>query len=142
MLIILENSLKQNFFNCLQGFIRDSAFDPTRWTSPCQLPLQLYPCDHGIKTKTINSKYQSEDTKILLGKWYDVGHRWMGSKTVSDCVEALVGAYYVEAGLTGALHCMKWLGLSCELDESLINEAIKMASFHMFILPTFYQNKK
>ncbi|XP_023744994.1 endoribonuclease Dicer homolog 3a isoform X1 [Lactuca sativa] len=119
----------------LQGFIRDSAFDPTRWTAPGQHPLRLYPCDHGIETTDvpIDSKYQSEDTKTtLLGKWCDVGHRWMGSKTVSDCVEALVGAYYVEAGLTGALHCMKWLGLSCELDESRINEAIKMASLHAY----------
>ncbi|KAI3514031.1 hypothetical protein L1887_12347 [Cichorium endivia] len=118
----------------LQGFIRDSAFDPTRWTAPGQLPSRLYPCEHGVETidVPIDTKYQTEDPKVLLGKFCDLGHRWMGSKTVSDCVEALVGAYYVGGGLTGALHCMKWLGISCELDPSCINEAINIASLHAY----------
>ncbi|KAI3514025.1 hypothetical protein L1887_12341 [Cichorium endivia] len=118
----------------LQGFIRDGAFDPTRWTAPGQLPLRLYPCEHGVETidVPIDTKYRTEDPKIMIGKYCDVGHRWMGSKTVSDCVEALVGAYYVGGGLTGALHCMKWLGISCELHPSLINEAINIASLHTY----------
>ncbi|KAI3682095.1 hypothetical protein L2E82_50127 [Cichorium intybus] len=118
----------------LQGFIRDSAFDPTRWTAPGQLPLRLYPCEHGVETidVPIDTKYRTEDPTIMIGKYCDVGHRWMGSKTISDCVEALVGAYYVGGGLTGALHCMKWLGISCELHPSLINEAINIASLHTY----------
>lgn len=118
----------------LQGFIRDGAFDPTRWTAPGQVPSRLYPCEHGVETidVPIDTKYQTEDPKVLLGKCCDLGHRWIGSKTVSDCVEALVGAYYVGGGLTGALHCMKWLGISCELDPSRINEAIQIASLHAY----------
>ncbi|KAJ9548492.1 hypothetical protein OSB04_021035 [Centaurea solstitialis] len=48
----------------LQGYIRDSAFDPTRWTAQ------------------------------------------------------------------RAIRCMKWLGVTCELDESRIDEAVRIASLH------------
>ncbi|KAD0202479.1 hypothetical protein E3N88_44639 [Mikania micrantha] len=87
---------------------RDIAFDPTRWTAPGQLPLRLYPCDHGVETLEvpIDAKYQTDEPKFLTGKRCDRGHRWLGSKSISDCVEALVGAYFVAGGLTGALHCL------------------------------------
>ncbi|KAJ0848787.1 putative ribonuclease III [Helianthus annuus] len=118
----------------LQNYIRDVAFDPTRWTAPGQLPSRPCACDHGVETieVPIDTKYHTEDPKILTGKCCDMGHRWLGSKTVSDCVEALVGAYFVDGGLTGALHCMKWLGISCELDSSRVDEAIKIASLHVY----------
>ncbi|XP_024966955.1 endoribonuclease Dicer homolog 3a isoform X2 [Cynara cardunculus var. scolymus] len=118
----------------LQGYIRDSAFDPTRWTAPGQLPLRLQSCKHGVDTieVPIHSKYHSKDAQNLIGKCCDMGHRWMGSKTISDCVEALIGAYYVAGGLTGAICCMKWLSVSCELDESRIDEAVRIASLHKF----------
>nr|XP_043620815.1 endoribonuclease Dicer homolog 3a [Erigeron canadensis] len=118
----------------LQGYIRDSAFDPTRWTAPGMFPLRLCPCDHDVETTEvpIDPKYQSEDPKVLTGKCCDMGHRWLGSKTVSDCVEALVGAYFVDGGLVGALHCMKWLGVSCDLDPSLVNKAIEIASLRAY----------
>ncbi|KAL4571164.1 hypothetical protein LXL04_017915 [Taraxacum kok-saghyz] len=119
----------------LQGFIRDGAFDPTRWTAPGQQPFRIYPCEHGVDTShvPIDAKFHTEDPKIMLGKCCDLGHRWMGSKTIADCVEALVGAYYVGGGLTAAIHCIKWLGLNCELNPLSINEAIQIASFHTYI---------
>ncbi|KAI7728700.1 hypothetical protein M8C21_019071, partial [Ambrosia artemisiifolia] len=118
----------------LQNYIRDAAFDPTRWAAPGQIPFRPCPCDHGVETVEvpIDAKYHTEDTKILTGKCCDRGHRWLGSKTISDCAEALVGAYFVGGGLTGALHCMKWLGISCELDLSRVDEAIKIASLHVY----------
>lgn len=118
----------------LQGYIRDSAFDPTRWTAPGQLPLRLHPCKHGVETieVPIDSKYHSKDAQNLIGKCCDMGHRWMGSKTISDCVEALVGAHYVGGGLISAIHCMRWLGVGCELVESRIDEAVRIASLHTF----------
>lgn len=81
----------------------------------------------------LDSKFQTEDTKIIVGKCCDRGHRWMGSKTISDCVEALIGAYYVGGGLTAALQLMKWLGIDAELDPSLVDEAIRTASLHSYI---------
>nr|GEX89613.1 endoribonuclease Dicer homolog 3a isoform X1 [Tanacetum cinerariifolium]GEX93376.1 endoribonuclease Dicer homolog 3a isoform X1 [Tanacetum cinerariifolium] len=116
----------------LQGYIRDTAFVPTRWTAPGQLALKPFPCDHGIGTidVPVESKYQTEDPIIHTGQCCDMGHRWLWSKTVSDCVESLVGAYFVGGGLAGALHCMKWLGMSCELDPSRVKEALEIASLH------------
>ncbi|KAF5804663.1 putative ribonuclease III post-transcriptional gene silencing PAZ-Argonaute family [Helianthus annuus] len=118
----------------LQSYIRDIPFDPTRWTAPGQLPMRPCPCDHDVETieVPIDAKYHTEDPKAFLGKSCDMGHRWLGSKTISDCVEALVGAYFVGGGLTGALHCIKWLGISCELDPSHVIEAIINASLHVY----------
>ncbi|XP_076938556.1 endoribonuclease Dicer homolog 3-like isoform X2 [Bidens hawaiensis] len=118
----------------LQNYIRDMAFDPTRWAAPGQLPQRPCPCDHGVETieVPIDAKYHNDDPKVLTGKCCDMGHRWLGSKTISDCVEALVGAYFVGGGLTGGLHCMKWLGISCDLDSSRVDEAIKIASLHSY----------
>ncbi|PSS19311.1 Endoribonuclease Dicer 3a like [Actinidia chinensis var. chinensis] len=119
----------------LQGYIRDGAFDPRRWVAPGQRSLRPYPCSCGVDTLEVplDSKFQTEDTKIIVGKCCDRGHRWMGSKTISDCVEALIGAYYVGGGLTAALHLMKWLGIDAELDPSLVDEAIRTASLHSYI---------
>ncbi|XP_071696759.1 endoribonuclease Dicer homolog 3 [Rutidosis leptorrhynchoides] len=132
----VSNSVLHNLgISCrIQDYIRDSAFDPTRWTAPGQIPLRTHPCDHGVETiqVPIDTKYHTEDPNTMIGKFCDMGHRWLVSKTVSDCVEALVGAYYVGGGLTGALHCMRWLGVSCELEPSRINEAIELASLNTY----------
>lgn len=57
----------------------------------------------------------------------------MCSKTISDCVEALVGAYYISGGLNAALHMMKWLGIDAELNPSLVTEAINRASLRSYV---------
>ncbi|KAF5743147.1 Ribonuclease III putative isoform 1 [Tripterygium wilfordii] len=119
----------------LQGYIRDSAFEPCRWIAPGQRSLRSVPCKCGVDTLEVplDSKFQTEDPKVVVGKCCDMGHRWMGSKTVSDCVESLIGAYYVSGGLAGALHLMKWLGMDSELEPSLLLEAIKSASLRSYI---------
>lgn len=57
----------------------------------------------------------------------------MGSKTVADFVEALIGAHYVGGGLTSAIHVMKWLGVDAELEPSLVSEAISIASLRTYV---------
>ena len=57
----------------------------------------------------------------------------MSSKTIADCVEALIGAYYVGGGIIAALHLMKWLGIDAELDPSLVVEAITTASLRSYV---------
>ncbi|KAL7001836.1 Endoribonuclease Dicer 3a [Sarracenia purpurea var. burkii] len=118
----------------LQGYIRDSAFDPRRWVAPGQRSLRPYPCSCGVDTLEVplDSKFQTEDTQVVIGKCCDKGHRWMGSKTISDCVEALIGAYYVGGGLSAALQLMKWLGIDAELELSLVDETIRSASLHSY----------
>ncbi|KAA8546198.1 hypothetical protein F0562_003063 [Nyssa sinensis] len=119
----------------LQGYIRDGAFDPRRWIAPGQRSIRPYPCSCGVDTLEVplDGKFHTEDPKVVVGKYCDRGHRWMVSKTISDCVEALIGAYYVGGGLVAALQLMKWLGIDAELEPSLVDEAIKSASLRSYI---------
>ncbi|XVE70817.1 hypothetical protein DITRI_Ditri10aG0101000 [Diplodiscus trichospermus] len=119
----------------LQGYVRDSAFDPRRWVAPGQQSLRLVPCKCRVDSLEVplDKKFQTEDPKIKVGKSCDRGHRWMCSKTISDCVEALIGAYYVSGGLIAALHMMKWLGIDAELDTLLVAEAINRASLQSYV---------
>ncbi|XP_060208248.1 endoribonuclease Dicer homolog 3a isoform X1 [Lycium barbarum] len=117
----------------LQSYIRDGAFDPGRWTAPGQLSIRSCPCEHGVETPEVplGKKFLTE-AKVVVGKHCDRGHRWMGSKTISDCVEALIGAYYVGGGFMAALKLMKWLGVKAELEPSLVEDAINTASLYSY----------
>ncbi|CAO2817610.1 unnamed protein product [Amaranthus hypochondriacus] len=114
----------------LQKYIRDSAFEPRRWVAPGQLSAHPVPCSHGVNTTEVplDSRYHSIDENIVLGKHCDRGHRWLVSKCIADCVEALIGAYYIGGGLNAALHVMKWLGIEAELGPSYVDKAITLAS--------------
>ncbi|XWS70161.1 hypothetical protein CRYUN_Cryun03dG0025400 [Craigia yunnanensis] len=119
----------------LQGYIRDSAFDPRHWVAPGQRSLRPVPCKCRVDSLEVplNKIFQTEDPKIKVGKSCDRGHRWMCSKTISDCVEALIGAYYLSGGLIAALHMMNWLGIDAELDPSLVAEAINRVSLRSYV---------
>ncbi|KAK7363560.1 hypothetical protein VNO77_05706 [Canavalia gladiata] len=119
----------------LQGYIRDSAFEPRRWIAPGQRCIHSVRCDCGLETLEVpsNVKFHTEDPKVVVGKMCDMGHRWMCSKTISDCVEALIGAYYVGGGLFASLHVMKWLGIDAELELSLVDEVISAASLRTYV---------
>ncbi|GFP81473.1 endoribonuclease dicer homolog 3 [Phtheirospermum japonicum] len=92
------------------------------------------PCRHELDTPEVplDSKFCSENINLMLGKACDKGHRWIVSKTVSDCVEALIGAYYVGGGLTAAFSFMKWLGIEVEFEPSLIDSAVRMVSLYCY----------
>ncbi|XP_043722965.1 endoribonuclease Dicer homolog 3a isoform X2 [Telopea speciosissima] len=114
----------------IQGYIRDSAFDPRRWVAPGQLTSHPVCCKCLVDTNEVplGRKFITEDTSVVVGKICDKGHRWMCSKTIADCVEALIGAYYVGGGLSAALLIMKWFGIDVEFEPRLIEEAINSAS--------------
>ncbi|KAL3633444.1 Dicer dimerization domain [Castilleja foliolosa] len=115
-------------------YIRDCAFDSRRWAAPGQHSIWPSPCHHRLDTPEVplDSKFCSEDINLMIGKACDKGHRWMVSKTVSDCVEALIGAYYVGGGLTGAFCFMKWLGIEVEFEPSMIDDAVRMVSLYSY----------
>ncbi|CAA7048554.1 unnamed protein product [Microthlaspi erraticum] len=119
----------------LQGYIRNGAFEPRRWTAPGQVSLFPVPCKCGIDAREVplDPKFFCENMTLKLGKSCDNGHRWTVSKSVSDCAEALIGAYYVSGGLPAALHMMKWLGVNVEFDAKLVTEAIDRASLLCYI---------
>lgn len=114
----------------VQGYIRDAAFEPRRWVAPGQLTLHPVPCECGVENCEAPKKiiYETEDTNIVLGKACDEGHRWICSKTISDCVEALIGAYYVGGGLNAALAVLKWLGIDAEFEPELVEDIMRTAS--------------
>ncbi|KAJ4951413.1 hypothetical protein NE237_028245 [Protea cynaroides] len=114
----------------IQGYIRDSAFDPRRWAAPGQLSSHPVRCKCGVDTNEVplGRKFITEDSSMIVGKVCDRGHRWMCSKTIADCVEALIGAYYVSGGLSAAILIMKWFGIDAEFEPRLIEEAINSAS--------------
>lgn len=80
----------------------------------------------------MDDKFVTEDEKLVVGKSCDKGHRWMGSKTVSDCVEALIGAYYVGGGLNAAFQLMKWFSIGAEVEPSWVDDVIKTASLRSY----------
>lgn len=63
----------------------------------------------------------------------DKGHIWLCSKTISDCVEAVIGAYYVGGGLRAALAVLKWLGVDAEIEDELIIQTILSASMRTYL---------
>ncbi|KMS95354.1 hypothetical protein BVRB_009010 [Beta vulgaris subsp. vulgaris] len=114
----------------IHAYIRDSAFEPRRWVAPGQLSVHPVPCSHGVDTSEVplDSKYRTIDENVVIGKSCDRGHRWLVSKSIADCVEALIGAYYVGGGLMAALHMMNWLGIEVNLEPCYVEKAINLAS--------------
>lgn len=108
----------------IQGYIRDAAFDPRRWTAPGQVLNRPSPCECTISEE--NPFEISDASDIIIGKSCDDGHRWICSKTISDCVEALIGAYYVGGGLRAAILVMNWLGIDVNIEVDLA-EKFKMS---------------
>uniref|UniRef100_A0A0D9XKU7 Uncharacterized protein n=1 Tax=Leersia perrieri TaxID=77586 RepID=A0A0D9XKU7_9ORYZ len=126
---------KHGIWRSLQGYVRDNAFDPRRWVAPGQISLRPFPCNCGIETAFVpsNRRYIQDDPSFVVGKSCDRGHRWMCSKTISDCVEALVGAYYVGGGITAALWVMRWFGFDIKCDMKLVQE-VKFNASHLCYL--------
>ncbi|RCV28682.1 hypothetical protein SETIT_5G422300v2 [Setaria italica] len=113
----------------IQGYIRDAAFDPRRWLAPGQLSIWPCPCECPVNSEVVTEDiHRIDDKSIIIGKACDKGHRWICSKTISDCVEALIGAYYVGGGLRAAFSVLKWLQIEIETEEDLIVKAMSSAS--------------
>ncbi|XP_006645199.1 endoribonuclease Dicer homolog 3a isoform X3 [Oryza brachyantha] len=118
----------------VQGYIRDAAFDPRRWLAPGQLSIRPSPCECPVKSEAVTQDIHIIDDKtVVLGKACDKGHRWMCSKTIPDCVEAIIGAYYVGGGLRAAMAVLKWLGVESEIEEHLIVQAMLSSSVHTYL---------
>ncbi|PKA63342.1 Endoribonuclease Dicer like 3a [Apostasia shenzhenica] len=127
----------------LQGYIRDAAFDPRSWIAPGQLSLRPVPCNCQVESAEVplGGKYVTEDKSVVIGKACDRGHRWMCSKTVSDCVEALIGAYYVSGGLHASLAFLKWLGLETHIELEMVGETTRRSS-HWNYIPKYEEIKR
>ncbi|KAF3337365.1 endoribonuclease Dicer 3a-like protein [Carex littledalei] len=113
----------------IQAYIRDEAFEPRRWLAPGQVTIFPSPCECKLTGSTEEVYLIQDDTNsLVLGKTCDKGHRWMCSKTISDCVEALIGAYFVAGSLDAAFAFLKWLGIDAMIGDEAISNAIETAS--------------
>ncbi|KAJ1286734.1 hypothetical protein BS78_03G374900 [Paspalum vaginatum] len=118
----------------IQGYIRDAAFDARRWLAPGQLSVRPCPCECPINSEFVTEDiHRIDDKSIIIGKACDKGHRWICSKTISDCVEAIIGAYYVGGGLRAAFSVLKWLQIEIEINEELIIKAMSSASVRTYL---------
>ncbi|KAF8723143.1 hypothetical protein HU200_022299 [Digitaria exilis] len=126
---------KHGIWRSLQGYVRDSAFDPRRWVAPGHISLRPFPCTCGVETAFVpfSGRYIRDDPSFVVGKPCDRGHRWMCSKTVSDCVEALVGAYYVGGGIAAALWVMRWFGIDIICDIKQVQKVKSIASHRCYL---------
>ncbi|CAO1940652.1 unnamed protein product, partial [Urochloa humidicola] len=118
----------------IQGYIRDAAFDPRRWLAPGQRSIWPCPCKCPVNSEVVTEDiHKIDDKSIIIGKACDKGHRWICSKTISDCVEALIGAYYMGGGLKAAFSVLKWLQIEIEIEEDLIVKAMSSASVRNYL---------
>lgn len=85
-----------------------------------------------------NSKLMTQ--KLRLESAVTKGIDGLCSKTIADCVEALIGAYYVGGGLTAALHVMQWLGMNVGHDSPLVHEAITRTLLRSNVPKAYYIN--
>ncbi|CAN6449984.1 unnamed protein product [Victoria cruziana] len=120
----------------LQNYIQDSPFDAPRWLAPGQRSLRPVPCECGVNSREVPLTHPTavEHSAIKIGVTCDLGHRWLCSKTISDCLEALIGAYYVSGGMEAAQLFMTWVGVDCEHDLALVEEATRKASEFSFTI--------
>ncbi|KAL3684813.1 hypothetical protein R1sor_002835 [Riccia sorocarpa] len=118
----------------LPEFIRDEVFDPSRWVPPGMQPPKSLVCRcneanlyRNQREKTLaegDEKPKKKDKKVFkIGKSCGNGHRWICSKTISDVVEALIGAYLVDSDDDGALNFMTWVGMEVKVDPLLVEKA-------------------
>ncbi|XP_020528007.1 endoribonuclease Dicer homolog 3a isoform X1 [Amborella trichopoda] len=119
----------------LQNYIRDAPFDPLRWVAPGQCIALPVPCKCGLDTRDVplDSQYVTQSTATKVGCACDRGHRWMCSKTIADCLEALIGAYFLGGSLKAAISFMNLMGIDCEYDATLVEEAANSASLRCYI---------
>ena len=74
------------------------------------------------------------DTIAVTGKSCDQGHRWMSRKTISDSVEALIGAHFVGGGTVAAFEFMKWMNMEVEFEPDLAEAASQRAFVDPYVL--------
>lgn len=119
----------------LPEYIRDEPFEPRQWFSPGMLPRKAVMCKCNLNNlasleDTSDNEEHKADTVFRIGKTCNKGHRWICSKTISDVVEALIGAYLVDGSTGSALGFMKWMGMEIEFDMSLIKIAMERSAVH------------
>ncbi|KAK7265138.1 hypothetical protein RJT34_32754 [Clitoria ternatea] len=113
-----SNLLKLAIRRNLQVYICDQKFDP----------LQFYalgrPCPKVCSKETEESihfclNYSEEQGKATETRC-NKNHHWLHNKTISDVVEALVGAFLVDSGFKAAISFLTWIGVQVDFEASQV----------------------
>ncbi|KAJ1385905.1 Ribonuclease III domain [Sesbania bispinosa] len=102
----------------LQVYICDQAFDPLQFYAlgrPCPRVCSKE-TEESIHFCLISDKEQGRATEIRCNK----NHHWLHRKTISDVVEALIGAFIVDSGFKAAIAFLKWLGIEVDFEASQV----------------------
>lgn len=130
-----SNLFKLASRNNLQVFIRDQPFDPYQFFA------LGHPCPR-ICTKesegTIHSQCGSHVTGQAKGSEVrcSKGHHWLHNKTVSDVVEALIGAFLVDSGFKAAIAFLRWIGIKVDFDDSQVINICQASRTYAMLNPS------
>ncbi|XP_045827560.1 dicer-like protein 4 isoform X3 [Trifolium pratense] len=117
-----SNLLKLAIRRNLQVYIRDQAFDPSRFYAlgrPCPTVCTKENEDSiHLCLNSVEDKSSASATGIRCNK----NHHWLHRKTIADVVEALVGAFIVDSGFKAAIAFLAWIGIEVNFEASqLVN---------------------
>ncbi|KAK8581994.1 hypothetical protein V6N12_072193 [Hibiscus sabdariffa] len=113
-----SNLLKLATRRNLQVYIRDQPFDP------CQFFALGYPCPVICTEETkeiVHSQNSCQVDRANSEVRCSRNHHWLHKKTISDVVEALVGAFIVDRGFQAATAFLRWIGIRVDFQGSQIN---------------------
>ncbi|KAF9680685.1 hypothetical protein SADUNF_Sadunf06G0147300 [Salix dunnii] len=130
-----SNLFKLASRNNLQVFIRDQPFDPYQFFSlgrPC--PRICTKESEGIIHSNCGSHVtnQAKGSDVRCSK----GHHWLHKKTVSDMVEALVGAFLVDSGFKAAIAFLRWIGIKVDFDDSQVINICQASRTYAMLNPS------
>ncbi|KAE8653040.1 hypothetical protein Csa_019548 [Cucumis sativus] len=124
------NLLKLATRKNLQVYIRDQPFEPS------QFYLLGRPCPRICNEET-SKDIHSHDDATNNAKANETkcskGHHWLQKKTISDVVEALVGAFLVDSGFKAAIAFLKWIGIQVEFEASLVTDALMASNAYVLL---------
>ncbi|KAH7307115.1 hypothetical protein KP509_22G046500 [Ceratopteris richardii] len=121
----------------LPGYIRDEPFQADCWRAPGMPSVKSVECKCILNMTSVGSDGSTKAHKkggvFRIGKTCSNGHRWMCSKTISDALEALIGAFVLCGDSGPALGFMKWIGMEIDFDLTLY-EAARNRKVHPRVL--------
>ncbi|KAL5547660.1 hypothetical protein UlMin_002891 [Ulmus minor] len=116
-----SNLFKLACKNNLQVYIRDQPFEPSQFFAlgrPCPTVCNKE-TEESIHSQPLNSEEnQTKSNEVRCRK----GHVWLHKKTVSDVVEALVGAFIVDSGFKAAIAFLRWIGVPVDFEASKVTD--------------------
>lgn len=104
--------------NIFQVYIRDQSFEPGQFYAVGRrCPLS---CTKETQ-ESIHSQYFTNKNGANSEVRCNKCHHWLYNKTVSDVLEALVGAFIVDSGFKAASAFLNWIGIKVDFTPSQID---------------------